>query len=67
MARLVGTVSRGIRLPIIKENDDLREAVVNAVLEASKDDDWGFKVRDKDIICITESVVARAQSNYVST
>ena len=39
MARLVGTVSRGIRLPIIKENDDLREGVVNAVLEASKDDD----------------------------
>lgn len=67
MARLVGTVSRGIRLPIIKENDNLREEVVKAVMGASEDADWGFKVRDKDIICITESVVARAQSNYVST
>ena len=67
MARLVGTVSRGIRLPIIKEDDDLREAVVQSVMGAAEDDEWGFKIRNRDIICITESVVARAQANYVST
>ncbi|MDO4176728.1 MAG: coenzyme F420-0:L-glutamate ligase [Bacillota bacterium] len=67
MARLVGTVSRGIRLPIIREKDDVESIVVNSVVEASKDEDWGFKVRDKDIICITEAVVARAQGNYAST
>lgn len=67
MARLVGTVSRGIRLPIIREKDDVESIVVNSVVEASKDEDWGFKVRDKDIICITEAVVARAQGNYATT
>lgn len=67
MARLVGTVSRGIRLPIIKEQDDLRKAVVESVMAAAGDEEWGFKIRNRDIICVTESVVARAQSNYAST
>ena len=66
MARYVGTVSRGIRLPIIREKDNLREVVVDSVMKASKDEAWGFPIRDKDIICVTESVVARAQSNYAS-
>lgn len=67
MARLVGTVSRGIRCPIIREKDDIRKIVVDAVVEASKDDEWGFNFHDRDIVCITEAVVARAQGNYAST
>ena len=67
MARLVGTVSRGIRCPIIREKDDIKKIVVEAVLEASKDEEWGFKFHDRDIVCITEAVVARAQGNYAST
>ncbi len=66
MARNVGTVSRGIRCPIIREGDDLVELVTTAVLNASKDEDWGFKVRDKDIIAITEAVLGRAQGNYAT-
>lgn len=64
MERLVGTVSRGIRGPIIREGDDLRQIVVKSVLDAAKSD--GFEIRDKDVIAITESVVARAQGNYAS-
>ena len=64
MARNVGTISRGIRCPIIKQGDNLRKVVVDAVLTASKTDD--FKLRDKDVIAITESIVARAQGNYAS-
>ncbi|MBR0307831.1 MAG: coenzyme F420-0:L-glutamate ligase, partial [Mogibacterium sp.] len=63
--RKIGTVSRGIRCPIFREGDDLASAVVNSVLEAAASDD-GFEVRDKDIICITESVVARCQGNYAT-
>ncbi|MDO5444316.1 MAG: coenzyme F420-0:L-glutamate ligase [Eubacteriales bacterium] len=66
MSRLVGTVSRGIRAPIIREGDDLAEIVTNCVLEASKDDEWGFKVRDRDVIAMTEAIAARAQGNYAS-
>ena len=66
MARLVGTVSRGIRCPIIRENDDIRKIVVDAVIEASKDEEWGYKFHDRDIVCITEAVVARAQGNYAT-
>ena len=62
--RLVGTVSRGIRCPIFREGDDLAELVVDSVLAAAESD--GFEVRDKDIVCITESVVARCQGNYAS-
>lgn len=66
MARLVGTVSRGIRTPIIKEGDDLKTLVTKSILDAAADEDWGFKFRDKDIICMTEAIVARAQGNYAS-
>ena len=65
MERNVGTISRGIRCPIIREGDDLKSIVVDSVLTAGKTD--GFDLRDRDIICVTESVVARAQGNYVST
>ena len=65
MERLVGTVSRGIRLPIIREGDYLSKIVVKSVLDASKAE--GFSLRDKDVISITESIVARAQGNYAST
>ena len=62
MERNVGTISRGIRCPIIREGDDLKKIVVDSVLNAGKTD--GFTVRDRDIICITESVVARSEGNY---
>jgi len=64
MSRMVGTVSRGLRAPIIRKGDDLVEIVTNTVLEASADD--GFAVRDKDIVAMTEAIVARAQGNYAS-
>ena len=64
MERRVGTVSRGIRCPIIREGDDLVRIVTDSVLEAAKSD--GFEVRDRDVIAVTESVVARAQGNYAS-
>ena len=63
--RRVGTVSRGIRCPIIREGDDLVKIVSDSVLEAAKSVD-GFEIRDRDIISITESIVARAQGNYAS-
>lgn len=62
--RRVGTVSRGIRCPIFREGDDLANQVVDSVLAAAESD--GFDVRDKDVLCITESVVARCQGNYAS-
>ncbi|MBQ7292207.1 MAG: coenzyme F420-0:L-glutamate ligase, partial [Clostridia bacterium] len=64
MSRMVGTVSRGVRAPIIRKGDDIVEIVVNSVLEASADD--GFEIRNRDIVAITEAVVARAQGNYAS-
>ena len=64
--RLVGTISRGIRCPIIREGDDLVSIVTDSILAASKDPDWGFQIHDKDIVAITESVVARAQGNYIT-
>ena len=60
--RRVGTVSRGIRCPIIRQGDDLAAIVTDSVLEAAKSE--GFELRDRDVISITESVVARAQGNY---
>ena len=63
--RRIGTVSRGIRCPIFREGDDLAQMVVDSVLEAAASDD-GFDVRDRDVVCITESVVARCQGNYAS-
>ena len=62
--RRVGTVSRGIRCPIIREGDDLAAIVTTSVLEAAEYE--GFEIRDRDVISITESIVARAQGNYVS-
>ncbi len=62
--RRVGTVSRGIRCPIFREGDNLGTQVVESVLEAA--DSEGFELRDRDVICITESVVARCQGNYAS-
>lgn len=61
--RLIGTVSRGLRAPIIREGDDIVGIIVDTVLKASCGED-GFSIRDKDIVCVTESVVARAQGNY---
>ena len=60
--RKVGTVSRGIRCPIIREGDDLGQIVADSVLEAAASE--GFSLRDRDVISVTESVVARAQGNY---
>ncbi len=64
MERNVGTVSRGIRGPIIREGDNIANIVVESVLKAASTD--GFEIRDRDIVCVTESVVARAQGNYAS-
>ncbi|MBR4973490.1 MAG: coenzyme F420-0:L-glutamate ligase [Clostridia bacterium] len=63
-ARLIGTVSRGIRCPIIREGDNLAQIVSTSVLEAAKSE--GFSLRDRDVISLTESIVARAQGNYAS-
>ncbi len=62
--RRVGTVSRGIRCPIIRRGDDLAEIVTTSVLEAAEIE--GFEIRDRDVISLTESIVARAQGNYAS-
>ena len=62
--RRVGTVSRGIRCPIIREGDDLAAIVTDSVIEAAECE--GFELRDRDVISITESIVARAQGNYAS-
>lgn len=62
--RRVGTVSRGIRCPIIREGDDLADIVSRSVLEAAECE--GFELHDRDVISVTESIVARAQGNYAS-
>ena len=64
MERKVGTISRGIRCPIIREGDDLVAMTVNSVLEAAESE--GFELRDRDVIALTESIVARAQGNYAT-
>ena len=64
MERKVGTVSRGIRGPIIRQGDNLVDIAVNSVMEAAESE--GFALRDRDVIALTESIVARAQGNYVS-
>ena len=61
---MVGTVSRGLRAPIIREGDNLVDIVINSVLEASND--AGFEIRDNDIVAMTEAIVARAQGNYAT-
>ena len=64
MERKVGTTSRGIRAPIFREGDDLAKIVVDSVLEAAASE--GYEMRDRDVVAVTESVVARAQGNYAS-
>ena len=64
MSRMIGTVSRGVRAPIIRQGDDIVQIVTDSVLEASAD--AGFKFNDRDIVAMTEAVVARAQGNYAT-
>ncbi len=64
MERRVGTISRGVRCPIIREGDDIAQIVVDSVIEAAEIE--GFELRDRDVVAVTESVVARAQGNYAS-
>ena len=64
MERKVGTISRGVRCPIIREGDNLANIVVESVLEAAQSEN--FSLRDKDVIAVTESIVARSQGNYAS-
>jgi len=64
MKKMVGTISRGIRTPIIRSGDNLAEIVVESVLEAAKEEN--FEIRDRDIIAATEAIVARAQNNYAT-
>ena len=64
MSRMVGTVSMGIRAPIIRSGDDLVEIVTASVLAAARE--GSLTVRDRDVICMTEAIVARAQGNYAT-
>lgn len=64
MERKIGTVSRGVRAPIIREGDDLAQIVVDSVLAAAESE--GYSLRNRDVVAVTESVVARAQGNYAS-
>lgn len=64
MKRYIGTTTRGIRLPIVKEGDNLVDVVFDSVKRAIESE--GIKTRDKDIICVTESLVARSQGNYAT-
>ncbi len=65
MSRMVGTISRGVRAPIIRNGDNIVDIVTDSVLEAAKCD--GFEIHDRDIIAMTEAIVARAQGNYATT
>lgn len=64
MSRMIGTVSRGVRAPIIRNGDDIVEIVTTSVLEAAKD--GGYELRDRDVVAMTEAIVARAQGNYAT-
>jgi len=64
MSRKVGTISRGVRAPIIRRGDDLVEIVTTSVLEAAASE--GYAIRDRDVVAMTEAIVARAQGNYCS-
>ena len=66
MSRKLGTVSRGVRAPIIRNGDNLVDIVVDSVLSAAMDEEDGFKLHDRDIVAMTEAIVARAQGNYAS-
>ena len=65
MSRMVGTISRGVRAPIIRNGDNIVDIVTESVLEAAKCD--GFEIQDRDIVAMTEAIVARAQGNYATT
>ena len=62
MSRMIGTVSRGVRAPIIRSGDNLAEIVTDSILTAAKEE--GYEIRNRDIIAMTEAIVARAQGNY---
>ena len=62
--RLIGTVSRGVRAPIIRQGDDIAAIVAESVLSAAKSEN--IEIRDRDVVAVTEAVVARAQGNYAS-
>lgn len=64
MERLIGTISRGIRTPIIREGDDVAKITVDSILNAANSED--FEINDKDVIALTEAIVARAQGNYAT-
>ena len=64
MERVVGTIARGIRAPIIREGDDIAEIVTQSVIAAAERE--AFALRDRDVIAVTEAVVARAQGNYAT-
>ena len=64
MSRMIGTVSRGVRAPIIRSGDDIVEIVTNCILEAAEN--GGFEIQNRDIVAMTEAIVARAQGNYCS-
>ena len=64
MERIVGTVSRGLRAPIIKEGDDLTQIVIDTVMEAAKSGE--FTIQDRDVLAVTESILARSQANYAT-
>jgi len=64
MERLIGTVSRGVRAPIIRQGDDIAEIVISSVLDAAKSEN--FELRDRDVVAATEAIIARAQGNYAT-
>ena len=64
MSRMIGTVSMGVRAPIIREGDDLAAIVPDCIAEAMRED--GLQPRDRDVLAMTEAIVARAQGNYAS-
>lgn len=64
--KTVGTISRGIRAPIIKRGDDLAEITVSSLLAAANDPETGFALQDRDVLAVTEAVVARSQGNYAT-
>ena len=64
MSRMIGNVSRGVRAPIIRQGDVLAQMVTDSIWAAAED--GGYEVRDRDIVAMTESIVARAQGNYAT-
>ena len=64
MSRTIGTISRGVRAPIIRNGDNIAEIVTSCILEASREEN--IEIRDRDVVAMTEAIVARAQGNYAS-